>query len=349
MTYQYTKIETSIEDTSFQYISNLDDYKAMHHILDVISSEKLKQPILIGVFQKISKIMGRTISKLEKSSKDGRTIDIAKLKAYANDKSEPKIILVNNPDYNSFASYRSKYEEKDNLIKKESRTIFYNIGQLETSGSISVVPTNANVFMSSLLYAYTLLFSDFFYDRQTLDVMVNIAKIYYTIILSSFGRKSGLLVGSRQEKEMLFFLCCSFVYSIYSKTASSDKLELFLKMAASNSGSSYLQEYFHKISNINLKYESDIFNPENYDSLFHLARNAKSMGILEITESDIKIQMFRLLGVYGVLGMENYIRFVAYMISTFIPNAYFASTIKVYQKSSYEYLVEYYIKELYNI
>jgi hypothetical protein len=352
MSFNYVKIEESIEDTNFEYITNLDDYKALGHILTVISAERLKSPILVGIFGKISKMLSDTIDKLSRmTGSDKKRIDLNKLKAYAKDKSVKKIILVKNENYNCFASYPSNMEVQDKLERGMPKTVFYNVSNLETSGSISVVPTNANVFMSSLLYSYSLLFSQEFYKRQNVDVMINIAKVVYTLILSSFGKKSGLLVGSRVEKEMLFFLCASFIFSIYAKEPSknSNTLRDFLRAAASSSGSSHLKTYFTKLSKIDLKHSKDMFNPENYNSLFALSRNAKNMGLLEISESDIKIQYFRLLGIYGTLGLENYIRFVAYIISTYIPNVYFNSTLKVYNKSSYEFLTEYYLKELYSI
>jgi len=351
MGFKYVKMEKSIEDTSFEYITNLDDYKAMYHVLTVLSTEKIKKPILAGIFKKIVRMIDETIQVLSKITKsDGKSIDVGKLSTYMKNKSTKKILLVKNEDYNSFASYVSNFED-DKIEHVVKKTVLYNVGQLETSGSISIIPSNANVFLSSLLYSYTLLFSEKFYQRQNIDIFVNVTKIYYTVILGSFGKKSGLLVGSRKEKEFLFFLCASFVYSIYSKEEkkNSDNLKAFLRVAASHTGSSYVREYEHKISNVMTLYKpNDVFNPENYNSLSNLARVAKGLKILEVSESEIKIQLFRLLGVYGILGVENYIRFVAYMVATYIPNAYFASTLKVYNKSSYEFLVEYYTKELFS-
>jgi hypothetical protein len=57
MSYNYVKIEKSIEDTNFEYVTNLDDYKALGHILSVISTERLKSPILVGIFGKILKML----------------------------------------------------------------------------------------------------------------------------------------------------------------------------------------------------------------------------------------------------------------------------------------------------
>lgn len=351
--YKYSRIETSIENTSFRYITNLDDYKAMGHILNVLLSDKINKPILAGVFKNIIKIFNKTTERLSHmtSKNNHNIIDQSKLEKYIKDKSERKIILVKNEEYQSFASFSKGLEVSGNLEKESIKTILYNVGQLETSGSISVIPTNANVFLSSILYAYALMFSKEFYQRQNVDVLINISKIIYTVILSSFGRKSGLLIGSRLEKEKLFFLCASFVYSIYAKSENnnSDKLLKFLRYSASNTGSQSLKDYLIKITNINLTDTKDAFNPINYDTLFKLSRNAKFLNLLQVSETDIRVQLFRLLGLYGMLGFENYPRLVAYLISTYLPNTYFSSTLKVYQKQSYEYLVTYYIKELFSI
>ena len=345
--FTYANLEKSIQSTSFEYITNIDDYKAFSHILDVIIIEKAKKPIVQGVLNNVSTLMKKTITELEKiTENDGRSINIGKLEAYVRTNSK-KIILVRNEDYNSFASYVDNFEEEKNLNGVSNKTVLYNVGQLETSGSVSVVPTNANLFLSSILYAYTMLFSDKFYERMSTDVLVHISKIYYTVILSSFGKKSGLLVGSRKEKEFLFFLCASFTYALYAK-GDSEKFKNFLNMAASSTGSAYIREYINAISNVNMKSASNIFDYHNYDSLFNFSYVAKGMNILEVSESEIKIQWFRLLSIYGVMGLENYIRFVAYIVATYIPNSYFTSTLKVYNKASYEYLVEYYIKELFS-
>lgn len=349
MTFQYAKIETSIEDTSFEYVSNLDDYKAMHHILNVMASEKLKYPELIGIFNKLSKVFDKTIERLNRLvDSDGKSIDVERLATFASDGSVQKILLVRNEDYNCFATYPKGFEESTRFEDSSPKTVYYNVGQLETSGSVSVIPNNANVFLSSMLYSYALLHSDTFYKRQNLEVFINIAKTIYAIILQSFGKKSGLLVGSRIEKEMLFFLTCSFIFSIYARKdlRSSDKLQAFLRSAASNTGSSYLNEYLHKISNV--VSGDDIFSPDHYSDMFKYSKLTKNMGLLEMSESDMKIQLFRLLGIYGVLSFENYPRFTSYMIATHIPNPYFTSTTKMYNKASYQYLVEYYLKELFN-
>ena len=344
----YTKLERSIQDTSFEYITNLDDYKALSHILNVIIIEKAKKPILQGVFSKILHVLNNTISGLEKITKsDGKSIDVGKLESFIKAGSK-KIILVRNEEYNSFASFPKGFEDSK-LESNDSNAVLYNVGQLETSGSISVVPTNANVFMSSMLYTYTLLFSSQFFVRQNVDILIHIAKIYYTIMLSSFGKKSGLLVGSRKEKEFLFFLIASFVYSIYvpMEKQSIDKLKSFLSVSASSTGSSFLKEYFHAIINVSLK-TKDSLDPVNYRTLFDLSYVAKQLNLMTVSESEIKIQWFRLLSIYGVMALENYSRFTAYIVSTFIPNSYFTSTLKVYNKASYEYLVEYYLKELFS-
>ena len=153
MLYKYTKLETSIEETSFEYILNLDDYKALLHILNIISVEKIKKPLLSGLFKKIISLFDNTIKRLSYFTKgDGKTIDIDKLKTFTKDNSVKKIILVKSDDYGSFASYTSGVEDNPDKLKNGPKTILYNIGQLETSGSISVVPTNANVFLSNLLY-----------------------------------------------------------------------------------------------------------------------------------------------------------------------------------------------------
>lgn len=344
----YTNLERSIEDTSFEYISNLDDYKALSHILDVIIIEKIKKPIIQGVFQKISKLFKKTIDDLTKMVKsDGRSLEISKLESYIKSSSK-KIILVRNENYNSFASYAKGFEDGDKIKTVSNKTVFYNVGQLETSGSISVVPTNANVFLSSLLYAYTLLFSDNFYSRQSVDVLIQISKIFYTVVLGSFGKKSGLLVGSRKEKEILFFLVSSFVYSLYGDKESPDKMKNFLQVSASTTGSSHFKEYINAISNADMKKKGEIFNSDNFDSLFKLSHLCKNLGLMEVSESEMKVQWFRLLSVYGVMALENYARLVAYIVATYIPNSYFTSTLKVYNKASYEYLVEYYAKELFS-
>ena len=348
--FTYVTIDKSIEETSFEYITNLDDYKAMYHILEVLMAEKLRKPILNGIFTKITRMMKKTIDELSKLTKtDGKSIDVSKLIAYTHDKSTRKIILVKNEEYTSFASYINNFEDgKEKTIV--NKTVLYNVGQLETSGSISVIPTNANVFLSSILYAYALLFSDKFYSRQNLDVMVNVAKLYYTVILSSFGKKSGLLVGAREQKEYLFFLTCAFIYSIYARDdkLNSANLNQFILASASSTGSAHLAQFLHKLANVNLKDNDDKFNPENFNTLFLYSNVFKQMKLLEVGESEIKIQLFKLLGIYGVMGLENYARFVAYILGTYIPNAYFASTLKVFNKASYVYLVEFYAKELFN-
>lgn len=349
--YKYTKLEKSIEDVDFEYVSNLDDYKAMLHILSVLANEKLKLPELVGIFNKMVKVLKDSIARFSKITKGENLIDIDKLKVLSSDQSFKKIILVKNEEYNSFASYKSGYEENDKMQKKSASTVYYNVGQLETSGSVSIVPSNANVFLSSMLYTYTLLFGDKFYERQTTDVFVNIAKMVYTIILSSFGKKSGLLVGARMEKEYLFFLTASLIFSIYAKDSikTSKHLESFLKASATQTGSAYFREYSHKVTNSGTVKVEDPFDPNNYDSFLKYTKICQSMKLLEISESDLKIQIFRLLGLYGILSFENYPRFVAYMLSTHIPNSYFTSTLKVYNKSSYQYLVEFYLKEMFTI
>lgn len=351
-TFTYTKLEKSIQDTSFEYITNLDDYKALSHILDVIVMEKAKKPIIQGVFHKVSAMLKNTIVVLEKMIKSGEEniIDLAKLQAYAKSSATKKILLVRNEEYNSFASYVSGFEDADKIETVENKTVLYNVGQLETSGSISVVPTNANVFLSSMLYAYALLFSNQFYDRQNTDVLVQIAKVFYTVILSNFGKKSGLLVGARREKEFLFLLVASFTYAMYAskERQTSDKLKNFLMVAASQTGTAYIKEYLGKISNIDLKVKSDAFSPTNYNSLFNLTYVAKQLELLTISESEIKIQWFRILSIYGVMALENYARLVAYLVGTYIPNSYFTSALKVYNQASYDYLVEYFLKELFS-
>lgn len=347
-TFSYTNLERSVEDSSFEYVSNLDDYKALGHILDVIIIEKIKKPIIQGVFQKISKLFKETIEDLSRMVKaDKKSIDISKLEGYIKSPHK-KIILVKAANYNSFASYDKGFEDGDKYKTVSNKTVFYNVAQLETSGSISVVPTNANVFLSSLLYAYALLFSDNFYNRQSVDVLIQVSKIFYTVILGSFGKKSGLLVGARKEKEYLFFLVASFVYSLYGDKTSPDKMKNFLLVSASTTGSAHLREYINAISNADMKKKGDIFNSDNYDSLFKLSYVAKSLNLLEVSESEIKVQWFRLLSIYGVMALENYARLVAYMVATLIPNSYFTSTLKVYNKASYEFLVEYYMKELFS-
>lgn len=346
--FTYTKLPLSIEETPFSYVTNIDDYRTLSHILDVIVNEKVNDPLLKGVFNKIGHVINNTINVLSKSLKDSKTIDLSKLEKLVKN-GNGLFILVNNPKYFSFACYPKGFEnDEEKVVYSHAPSVLYNVGQLESTGSISVVPSNANVFLSSLLYAYTLMNNDKFYTKMNIDVLCQMAIIYYNIMISSFGRKSGLLVSERKKKEMLFFLSACFTYSLYvPNNKSLANLKQFLGYCASNSGSMYGNEFALQLSK-SLNDSVDIWDTKNYDSLYKLSNIARSMNLLEVSESEMKIQWFKTLGNYGVMALENYIRFSAYIIGTSMPNSYLTSTMGVYNKNAYEYLVRYLIKDLYS-
>lgn len=346
-TFTYSKVPLSIEDTPFSYIVNIDDYRTLCHILDVIVQEKVTNPIMKGIFHKIGKTLENTTNALTKCLKDSKTIDLKKLERLVKG-GDRLIILVNNPDYYSFASYTKGFESNsDNLVFTNAKSVLYNVGQLESSGSISVVPSNANVFLSSLLYAYALLNNSKLYNKMNIEVLYNISVIYYTIMIQAFGRKSGLLVSERKKKEMLLFLCACFTYGIYvPNNKSLSNLRQFLSYVASNSGSSYMNDFFISLNKV-MNESNDIWDKKNYDSLEKLSIYARRMGLLEISESEMKIQWFKVLGNYGVMALENYPRFAAYICGTYLPNSYLTSSMKMYNKASYEYVMEYILKDIY--
>lgn len=346
-TFTYSKIPLSIEDTPFSYVINIDDYRTLSHILEVIVQEKVSHPILKGIFNKILKTIDNTTNSLSKCLKDSRTIDLKKLERLTKN-GEKLLILVNNPDYYSFASYTKGFENNvDNLVFSNAKCVLYNVGQLEFTGSISVVPSNANVFLSSLLYAYTLLNNAKLYNKLNTDVLCNLGIVYYSMMLSSFGRKSGLLVSERRKKEFLFFLSQSLVYSIYvPNNKSIANLKQFLAYCSSVGGNAYLNEYLVSLSKV-INESKDIWDKDNYNSFEKLSILARRLDLLEISESEMKIQWFKLLGNYGVMGLENYPRICAYVCATYLPNSYLNSTMKIYNKNSYEYLMEYLLKDLY--
>lgn len=347
--FTYSKIPMSIQETPFSYETSMDNYLTMQHIMDVVVKEKITDEYLQGIFNNIRKVFSRTIDSLKRVMKDSRNIDQSGLEKLVRS-GNSNIILCNNEHYMSFASYPDGFEtDKDKLVFSNPPSILYNVGMLENTGSISVVPSNANVFLSSLLYAYALMNNVRMYSRMNNDILHRISTIYYTLMIQAFGRKSGLLVSEREKKEQLFFLTCCLVYSIYvPRNKSLGNLKDFLGYCASSSGSSYLSTFLHKMVNTRLTKKDEPFNPENYDNLMKFANIAREMELLETSESEIKIQWFKILGSYGVMALEDYPRFVAYICGTAIPNAYIASTIRAYEKTSYQYLLGYFIKELFN-
>lgn len=349
--FKYNKIPLSIQETPCSYVTSIDDYKTMAHIMDVIVNEKITNEYLSGIFRNIKKIFNGTIDALSRSMKDSRNIDQSKLEKHI--KSGNRfIILTNNEQYPSFASYPKGYEEDiEKLVFSVPPSVLYNVGMLENTGSVSVVPSNANVFLSSLIYAYALMCSSKMYMKLNQDILLNISKIYYTLLLTAFGRRSGLMVGSRESKEYLFFLSCCLSYGLYvPKNKAMMNLKDYLAYCASNSGSVHLNQFLHKyINNSSLTKKDNPWDPSNCDNLLKLSNLARTMDLLQASESEIKVQWFKTLGSYGVMALENYPRFVAYIASTVIPNAYITTTVKQYNKPAYEYLVEYYIKELYSI
>ena len=347
--FTYSKIPMSIQETPFSYITSLDDYLTMQHIMDVVVKEKITNEYLLGIFNNIRRVFSRSISDLERCVKTGKTIDQDKLarlvKTGNND-----LILVSNEHYMSFASYPENFENSDdNIVFSSPSSVLYNVGMLENTGSISVVPSNANVFLSSLLYSYALMNNVRLYSRMNQDILHNIAKIYYNIIMNAFGRKSGLIVSEREKKEHLFLLTCCLVYGMYCpRNKVMGNLKDFISYCSSAEGNMYLSSFLHKLVNTRLVKSSEPFNPENYDNLLKFANCAREMELLETGESEMKIQWFKMMGSYGVMALENYPRFVAYICATVIPNAYISSVVRVYNKAAYEYLMTYFVKELYN-
>ena len=349
-TFTYSKIPMSIEDTPFSYVVNIDDYRTMAHIIDIIVQEKITNDLMRGVFNNIKKVFRETIGQLSKMLKDETTIDQTKLERYMRSANR-SIILVNNAEYMSFASYGKDFEADESLFTFASpKCVLFNVGQLEATGSISVVPSNANVFLSSLLYAYVLSLSNELYNRLNVDVLVQITKIYYTVMLNSFGRKSGLFVSERRKKETRFFLTACFVHSIYvPKNKAMTNIKDFLSYASANTGSMYLQEFFHKIINATEDSAKDVWSGSTYNSIEKFCNLAKRLDLLEVGETEVKIQWFKTLGNYGVMALENYPRLVAYICATYIPNTYMTSTLKIYNKAAYEYLLEYFIRDIHSV
>ena len=345
--FKYTTLPLSIEDTPFSYVTNIDDYRTMYHILEVVVNEKATNAIYKGVFQKILKTLSNTINVLSKNLKDSKTIDTGKLERLIKN-GDKLLILVNNEDYYSFACYPKGFEENnDKIVYSNPPSVLYNVGQLESSGSISVVPSNSSVFLSSLLYAYGLLNGNNFYRKINIEALSHISIIYYNIMVQSFGRKSGLLTGERIKKEKLFFLCCCFTYSLYvPDNKSLANLKQFLAYCASNTGSAHYTEFLNSLAQV-IPENKDIWDTSNYNELQKFSSLARKLDLLEISESEMKIQWFKLLGTYGVMALENYARFAAYIVASLLANSYITSTIKMYNTASYVYLSEYFAKDLY--
>jgi len=343
--FKYINLQDSIyESPDFSFILKLNEWIGFTHITDILTDQKIKDPNLKEIFKnKITKILFDEIDYLSRF--DNKNINKNLLDQYCRNDIAPnkKIILCRSDEYNNIASFFPNQEFENNT---EKNTIFLNMSLLEKASSNGIIPSNANIILSALIYTYTLLVLD--NTEPTEKHLIILSKIFTTLFMSIFGRQFSLQTADEEIKESFSFIISSFIYSKFSTNPTNHNLVYFLRKVSATYNLKYINYYFKFINSFNLPYNiHNSITPENFDNINKLVKVFNVTKIMEIDINSFIIKLFKFIGLYGLMSFSKYDRLVAYFIATNFPNTNFTTVLKVYNKQSYDTLIKEFIKLVY--
>jgi len=319
------------------------ELESFGHLLEMMADVKVKQPILKKVFlDKIYRIVDNEISFFQSVRESG--LFTKTTKKYLDEKDINRWIQNNKNRLGSILLCRSENYPIFFDIDYDNNVLWLNLSWFEKYNGFNA--GNMNLLISTLLYCFTFFKASEIYPYNIYE-LYPIIDLIYVMFMSTFGRKEGLTLASKEEKGIVYLLVSLLIMSKFMKTISPVvlKSELFKIATKQKLDVNFFLQRLSKVSYL-MASEAGIFTPMNYntyDKIFDIMRKLNL-----ITGSNIKlaVNMINFLQLYGMISISSYPGISAYLLASLYPNSFFRSLFKTYSAQSYATAVDNISKKL---